>query len=59
VWSGQVSHRTNFSLALAEGENVHEYDGSSLAALEIAALWSAIEQSVMAINTMNGAAAAA
>jgi cellulose biosynthesis protein BcsQ len=58
VWGGQVSHRTNFSLALAEGENVDEYDGSSLAALEIATLWSAIEQSVQAINTMSGVAAA-
>ncbi len=58
VWGGQISHRTNFSLALAEGENVDEYDGSSLAALEIATLWSAIEQSVQAINTMNGVAAA-
>ncbi len=58
VWGGQISHRTNFSLALAEGENVDEYDGSSLAALEIATLWSAIEQSVQAIDTMNGVAAA-
>jgi cellulose biosynthesis protein BcsQ len=58
VWGGQVSHRTAFSLALAEGENVDEYDGSSLAALEIATLWSAVEQSVQAIRRLSGVAAA-
>ncbi len=59
VWSGQVSHRMNFSLALAEGEDAGEYDGSSLAAIEIMTLWSAIEQSVKAIVGMKGAAAMA
>ena len=59
VWGGQVSHRTNFSLALADGEGADEYDGGSLAAVEIASLWSAIEQSVKAIIGMNGATATA
>ncbi len=50
VWGGQISYRTNYSLALAEGEDADEYDGSSLAAIEIATLWYAIEQSVRAIT---------
>jgi chromosome partitioning protein len=58
VWGGQLSHRANFSLALADGENVDEYDGRSLAALEVAALWTAIEQSVQAVNSMHGVAVA-
>ena len=50
VWSGQITQRTNFSLALAEGEGVSEYDGRSEAADEIEALWAAIDKSVKAIN---------
>ena len=50
VWSGQITQRTNFSLALAEGEGVSEYDGRSEAAAEIGSLWSAIEKSVKAIH---------
>jgi chromosome partitioning protein len=50
VWSGQITQRNNYSLALAEGEGASEYDGHSEAAAEIAALWSAIEKSVEAIN---------
>jgi chromosome partitioning protein len=63
VWSGQVTQRTNYALALAEGEGAAEYDDRSEAAAEIAALWSAIEKSVAAINgayqgsTMHHAAA--
>jgi chromosome partitioning protein len=57
VWGGQVSHRTNFSLALADGEDAAEYDGGSLAAAEIAALWSAIDQSVKSIVSMTEVAA--
>ena len=49
-WSGQITQRNNYSLALAEGEGASEYDGRSEAASEIAALWSAIEKSVQAIN---------
>jgi chromosome partitioning protein len=65
VWSGQITQRTNFSLALAEGEGVGEYDGRSEAAAEINALWTAIDKSVKAINgayegtTMHRVAAAA
>ncbi|HEY7301868.1 MAG TPA: ParA family protein [Xanthobacteraceae bacterium] len=50
VWSGQITQRNNYSLALAEGEGASEYDGRSEAAVEIAALWSAIEKSVRAIH---------
>jgi cellulose biosynthesis protein BcsQ len=50
VWSGQITQRNNYSLALAEGEGATEYDGRSEAANEIAALWSAIDKSVKAIH---------
>jgi cellulose biosynthesis protein BcsQ len=50
VWSGQITQRNNYSLALAEGEGASEYDGRSEAAVEIAALWGAIEKSVRAIH---------
>jgi chromosome partitioning protein len=50
VWSGQITHRTDFSLALSQGEGAKEYDPGSAAAAEIAALWSAIDRSVKAIN---------
>ena len=50
VWSGQITQRTNYSLALAEGEGAAEYDGQSEAAHEITALWGAIEKSVKAIH---------
>jgi len=50
VWAGQITQRTNYSLALAEGEGAGEYDGRSEAAVEIAALWLAIERSVKAIH---------
>jgi chromosome partitioning protein len=50
VWSGQITQRTAYSLALAEGEGASEYDGSSEAATEIAVLWTAIEKSVKAIH---------
>jgi len=50
VWSGQITQRNNYSLALAEGEGASEFDGRSEAANEIAALWAAIEKSVKAIH---------
>ena len=57
VWSGQITQRTNYSLALAEGEGAAEYDGRSEAAVEIAALWQAIERSVKAIHGAHEGAA--
>ncbi len=50
VWSGQITNRTSYSLALAEGEGAKEYDARSEAAAEISALWAAIEKSVKAIH---------
>jgi chromosome partitioning protein len=50
VWSGQITQRNAFSLALAEGEGASEYDGQSEASHEITALWAAIEKSVKAIH---------
>ena len=50
VWSGQITHRTDYSLALVEGEGAKEYDSNSEAAAEIATLWNAIERSVKAIH---------
>lgn len=50
VWSGQVTHRANFSLSLADGEGAKEYDANSQAADEIARLWAAIDKSIKAIH---------
>jgi chromosome partitioning protein len=50
VWSGQITQRTNYSLAVSDGEGINEYDPTSESAAEIAALWSAIEKSVKAIH---------
>jgi chromosome partitioning protein len=50
VWAGQITQRTNYSLALAEGEGAREYDSRSEAAAEISALWSAIDRSCKAIH---------
>lgn len=50
VWAGQISHRAGFALSLASGASATEAEPQSLAAAEIARLWSAIERSVTAIN---------
>jgi len=50
VWSGQITNRTNFSLSLAAGEGVREYDAESAAAAEVSRLWAAIAKSVQAIH---------
>jgi chromosome partitioning protein len=50
VWNGQITNRTNFSIALATGEGAKEYDAESQAAAEIGRLWTAIEKSVKAID---------
>jgi chromosome partitioning protein len=50
IWSGQITNRAPYALALAEGQGVSEFDARSEAAIEIAALWAAIERSVGAIN---------
>lgn len=50
VWGGQITSRTNYALSLASGEGVKEFAAESLAASEMSRLWSAIEDSVKAIN---------
>jgi chromosome partitioning protein len=50
VWGGQITHRANYSLALAAGEGVREYDAEDGSAGEITRLWTAIEKSVKAIR---------
>lgn len=50
VWSGQITNRTDFFLALGSGQGAKEFDPSSLAAAEIAQLWTSIDRSVRAIN---------
>lgn len=50
VWGGQITQRASFSLALAEGEGVKEYDIDSDSTAEIGRLWRAIEKSVTAIR---------
>lgn len=50
VWGGQITQRTNYSLALAAGEGVKEYDADDSSATEISRLWIAIEKSVRAIR---------
>jgi hypothetical protein len=57
VWSGQITQRNAFSLALAEGEGASEYDSQSEASHEITALWAAIEKSVKAIHGAHEGAA--
>ena len=59
VFAGQISHRAAFSFTLAAGGSVAETDEGSLAAAEIAKLWSAVEKSVAAIKTAYADAAAA
>jgi chromosome partitioning protein len=58
VWSGQITHRADFSLALGHGEGAKEFDPGSAAAAEIAQLWTAIDRSVKAINGLTSGARA-
>jgi chromosome partitioning protein len=50
VWGGQITHRATYSLALAGGDSVREFEPESQAASEIARLFAAIERSVRAIQ---------
>jgi len=51
VWSGQITNRASLALSLADGNSVDEYSFDARAATEeISALWTAIENSVMAIS---------
>jgi chromosome partitioning protein len=59
VWSGQISQRSGFGLTLLAGASAAEADARSLAAAEIARLWTAIERSVEAVNAARASAAVA
>lgn len=50
VWSGQITHRSVYSMALGDGEGVREFEPDSLAANEIGRLFTAIERSVKVIQ---------
>ncbi len=51
VWHGQISQRAGYSLTLAAGASASELaPENTAAAAEVAALWSAIERSIDAIN---------
>jgi chromosome partitioning protein len=50
VWSGQITQRADFSLALRHGEGAREFDAGSPAADEVGHLWTAIDRSAKAIN---------
>ena len=50
VWGGQITHRTNFSISIAAGEGVREYNADSPATAEVSRLWTAITKSVQAIE---------
>jgi len=50
VWSGQISHRADLSLALCNGDGAREFDAESASATEMGQLWAAVERSVKAIN---------
>lgn len=50
VWSGQITHRPELTLALATGEGAKEYEPSSQGAEEIQRLWTALDRSIGAIH---------
>ena len=57
VWGGQISQRAGFGVTLAAGASAGEADSRSLAASEIARLWSAVERSVEAVNAAHATGA--
>jgi chromosome partitioning protein len=50
VWFGQITHRTTYSLALADGQGAREFDEESQAASEVERLFASVERSVKAIQ---------
>ena len=50
LWSGQITNRMNYALAVAAGEGAKEFASESQAATEVSALWAGIERSVKAIQ---------
>ncbi len=58
VWSGQITNRASFIAAVGHGEGAREYAPQSMAAFDIARLWTAIEKSLRAINGAGSASGA-
>jgi chromosome partitioning protein len=56
VFAGQVSHRAAFMLTLAAGGSASEANAASLAAAEIARLWTSVEKSLGIIDEAHSAA---
>jgi chromosome partitioning protein len=50
VWAGQISQRAGFQSTLAAGASAAEIGPHTAAGAEIAALWRAVERSIVAIN---------
>jgi chromosome partitioning protein len=50
VWNGQITNRSFYSLALAQGQGAKEFDAESLAAEEMNQLFSAIDRSAKAVK---------
>jgi chromosome partitioning protein len=55
VWAGQISQRAGFVLSLSAGGSAGEGAAETLAAGEMARLWTAVERSVEAVNLARGA----
>jgi chromosome partitioning protein len=58
VWSGQITNRSDYAVALGSGQGVSEFDPQSQAAAEISRLWLAIDRSVKAIHGLYRSAGA-
>jgi chromosome partitioning protein len=50
VWNGQITNRSFYSLALAQGQGAKEFDAESLAAEEISQLFAALDRSAKAVK---------
>jgi len=53
IWSGQITNRSDYAVALGSGKGATEFDPRSQAAAEITRLWLAIDRSVKAIHGVN------
>ena len=54
TWSGQITHHSELSLALAHGAGVSEFSAGSSGSEEIGSLWRALTRSFEAIEAMTG-----
>jgi cellulose biosynthesis protein BcsQ len=54
TWSGQITHRPELSLSLAQGAGVNDFSVGSSGSEEIGSLWRALTRSFEAIEAMTG-----